>query len=146
MTGSEPVIDVLTRLLVPLALVAGLLLAVACGGDDEATPGETPPPGPTSSADPVTLGRQVFAGSVCIVCHTVEGISVSRLGPELNHIGTVAATRKPGLSAEAYIRESILDPSAFIVDGFQDLMPPRLADTMSPEEFEALIAFQLSLR
>ena len=34
-----------------------------------------------------------------------------------------AATRQPGLDADAYIKESIKTPGAFLVKGFSPVMP-----------------------
>ncbi len=58
-----------------------------------------------------------------------------------------AATRVSGKSAEEYIRESILDAGAFVVDGFPDgLMPRTFADTLTLDQIDDLVAFLLTLR
>jgi hypothetical protein len=44
------------------------------------------------------------------------------VGPSLANVASRASEHKPGLSAEEYIRESILDPNAYIVEGFSDGM------------------------
>ena len=65
-------------------------------------------------------GAAVFTGKgQCFTCHTLEGVEGASgiLGPPLDGIGTAGATRKAGLSAEAYILESINDPDVFIVEG-----------------------------
>ena len=69
-----------------------------------------------------------------------------RLGPSLDHIGSVAPTRRTGLSAEEYIRQSILDPGAYVVPGYQDSMPRDLGRDLSPTDLEALVAYLLSLK
>ena len=58
----------------------------------------------------------------------------------MTHIATVAATRKAPLSAEEYIKESMEEPEAFIVEGFEPLMP-KLA--MAEGELQDLVAFLL---
>ncbi len=61
------------------------------------------------------------------------------VGPDLSRIAIVATTRKPPLTAEQYIRESIESPAAFTVPVFgPDVMPNGLRGQMSEEEFEAL--------
>ena len=130
------------------ALVALLFAAAALS----ACARPTPTPTPTAPATPsVPQGAQVFlevTGPTCASCHTIEGLPGADgvVGPELTHIGTVAGTRVPGLSAEEYIRQSIQQPGAFVVEGFPDVMPPGLRDQMSDEQFEALVQYLLSLR
>lgn len=77
----------------------------------------------------------------CGTCHTMAGISAGTIGPELTHVATVAETRKPGLSAEGYIRESIQSPTAFVAPGFSPQMPPGLA---SGQNLEDLVAFLMT--
>ena len=55
------------------------------------------------------------------------------------------ATRRPGVSALEYIRQSILDPGAYVVPGYQDSMPRDLGRDLSPTDLEALVAYLLSL-
>lgn len=104
----------------------------------------TPTPKPEEAADPVARGREVFVNSGCGACHTIEGISNATVGPNLTQIGEVAATRKPGVSAEKYIRESIVNPQAYVVEGFNPVMPAIFADTLSQEQLEDLVAFLLA--
>ena len=52
----------------------------------------------------------------------------------------------PGLSAEEYLLESILDPNAYIVDGFEpDVMLQNYDELLTEEEIANLVAFLLSL-
>ena len=89
-------------------------------------------------------GQTVFNANGCTGCHTIEGVpgAVGNVGPELTHVATNAPTRK-GTSAEEYLRESVEDPAAFVVEGFSPIMP-SLRGGMSDEEFEDLIAFLLA--
>jgi hypothetical protein len=65
----------------------------------------------------------------------------------LSNIGTVAATRKPGMDAEAYIRESLLQPSAYVVPGFPDgQMPTVLGTRLTTQQQNDLVAYLLSLK
>ncbi|MBI2872571.1 MAG: cytochrome c [Chloroflexi bacterium] len=126
--------------------VAGLGLVtavvVACGGG-----GAAPTATPTSGAPgtPKADGKQLFVEKGCAACHTISGVSTAGVvGPDLTHIGTGAATRKPGVSAEAYIRESIENPNAFVVSGFAAGVMPALRSAMTDEQYEALVAFLLA--
>jgi cytochrome c2 len=151
-----------------VSLLIGLCLVItACGGGESTTTTTTttttaaPTATPTTAADttsttttttdtPATAktGEEVFAGGICITCHKVAGVAttVGVLGPELTNIGTVAVSRVSGLSAEAYIRQSIEEPAAYIVDTYQALMPAGLEDTISPEEYELLIGYLVGLK
>jgi hypothetical protein len=56
-----------------------------------------------------------------------------------------AATRVSGLSAEEYIRESIITPTAFLVEGFSPVMPTTLGTDLTPQQIDDVIAFLLTL-
>jgi hypothetical protein len=51
----------------------------------------------------------------CTACHTIPNIpgAVGVVGPNLANIGVTGAERIPGYEAEAYIRESLVEPNAF---------------------------------
>ena len=89
-------------------------------------------------------GQRVFVASGCGACHTLEGVpgAAGTIGPPLTNIGNVAATRKPGMSAEDYIRESIANPTAFIVPGFAPVMPSGLVS--NPTDLNNLVEFLAS--
>jgi cytochrome c2 len=79
-------------------------------------------PGDPAAGDVLFHTFQPGAGIACTGCHRVD--SDDRLiGPGLKSIGIRAQTRVPGLSAQDYIRTSIIHPSAFVVEGYPDLMP-----------------------
>ena len=47
-----------------------------------------------------------------------------------------------GEPVDAYIKQSIVDPNAVVVSGFQSgVMPTTFGKTLSPEELDALVAF-----
>jgi mono/diheme cytochrome c family protein len=100
-----------------------------------------PPPG-------VEEGRRVFTdqqlGS-CDVCHSTRP-GDDGVGPSLAGIADRATTRVPGLDADGYLRQSILDPDAFIVEGFRaGQMLDIYEERLSPEQLDALIEYLLSL-
>jgi cytochrome c oxidase subunit 2 len=91
------------------------------------------------------LGQRLLIEKGCGACHTVAGVpaATGAVGPPLTNVGTAAATRKPGTSAEDYLNESIAQPSAFVVPGFPPVMP--MID-MSDQERAAIVAYLLTLR
>jgi len=117
--------------------------ATAVGGA-ELTQLPTLTPSAASSDDPVVRGQGVYESSGCGACHTIEGISEGAVGPALTSVGETAATRVPGLSAEEYIHQSIVDPSAYLVEGYDDLMLKTFADTLSSSQLDDLVAFLLA--
>lgn len=97
------------------------------------------------ATDPVARGGQVYRALNCGSCHE-PNLFGQRLGPPLDHVGSVAATRRTGMSAEAYLRESIVDPGAYVVPGYTDSMPRGLDRSLLPGDLDALIAYLASLR
>ncbi len=87
----------------------------------------------------------------CLLCHKITEQGNTR-GPDLRGVGGRAAKQRPGLSAEAYLMESLVDPGAYVVAEFAtaggaSIMPAtdQPPADMSPTELKALIAFLQSL-
>ena len=90
-------------------------------------------------------GARIWQGKGgCVGCHVVGGVG-GQSGPNLNQIGSVAAARKPGMSAEDYIRESIVNPNAYLVPGFPPIMP-SFQGVLSEEELNQLVEYYMSLK
>ena len=90
-------------------------------------------------------GRALFSAKGCPTCHRKAGESnMLEVGPDLTGLAARAGTRRQGMSAEAYVRESITSPSAFIVPGFEGRTMPDLG--LSATEIETLTAFLLGDR
>jgi mono/diheme cytochrome c family protein len=89
----------------------------------------------------------VFLAKGCAGCHSAPGIAATvRVGPDLNQLRTVAASRKPGTDAEAYVRESVVEPQAFVVAGYAQGgpgNPPMPTLPVSQSDLDALAAFLL---
>lgn len=84
--------------------------------------------------------------SYCARCHET-GVDSVIVGPSLMGIATRASERVPGMDARAYIAQSILEPSAYMVEGFPDgLMPRELAEELTKEDVEAVVAYLLTLK
>ncbi len=120
----------------------------------------TPHPTPTRvSGGPTSAGMDVFLSVPenaapqalwCYQCHYIDGLPEANglVGPDLTNIGIDAANRKAGLSAEDYIRESIVDPESFICDADRctaGLMTPAITENLTEEQVDALVAFLLTL-
>ncbi len=91
-------------------------------------------------AKPAATAEEAFAKFGCPTCHKVPGLSEGGdIGPDLNQVAKLAKTRKPGMSAEAYIFESVTNPNAYIVKGFdKDVMPQDFAQKMTISEIQLI--------
>ncbi|MDP9266631.1 MAG: cytochrome c [Chloroflexota bacterium] len=113
-----------------------------------ATPDHTPIPSAAATFLPLSAaaerGRSLYLAKGCNGCHTVSGLpGTFSVGPDLTGLPARAATRKPGMSADDYVRESIASPQAFIVPGFEVMMPQL---GLRPDEVDAVVTFLLSPR
>ncbi len=94
----------------------------------------------------VKAGEEIFKGKgTCEVCHRI-GQKGTR-APDLAGIGARAAKRKPGMGAKEYIIESLLDPGAYLVEGYPNIMPKvdRPPIGLNRSELWALVGFLESL-
>jgi disulfide bond formation protein DsbB len=118
---------------------------------------EHPPPELTITVETDTdtlvgMGETLVAAKGgCLLCHKITEVGNTR-GPDLRGVGGRAGVRKPGMSAEAYLTESLVDPGAYVVEGFataggESIMPAadKPPADMSPTELKALVAFLQSL-
>ncbi len=139
-----------------IKIVTGILLMSALAGcTTEQIRGVlarffAPPPVTVVTGDPIH-GESVFregSGSApaCISCHQITsgGIAFS-IGPSLADIAHVASARVEGMSASAYIYQSIVDPGAHLAPGFRNIMYPNFGQDLSPQDIEDLVAFLLTL-
>ncbi len=80
----------------------------------------------------------------CRVCHSLDpGVVI--IGPSFDGVATAAITRVPGLTAEEYLRQSIVDPDAHVVEGFDSgVMLQNFGKTLTDEQIDNLVAFLLT--
>jgi cytochrome c oxidase subunit 2 len=119
---------------------------IDAGGVEPLNTGEGVPAGDTLPDDPLAAGRVVFNKYGCGACHTLDDANaVGVVGPPLNGIGDTAAQRSEGVEAVDYIRTSIVQTNAYIVDGFSPgVMPGDFGDRMTDEELDILVEYLLS--
>ncbi len=81
----------------------------------------------------------------CRLCHSLEPDTVL-VGPSFDGVATRAETRIPGVTAEEYLRQSIVDPDAYVVDGYpKGQMFNNFGQVLTPEDIDNLVAFLLTL-
>ncbi len=88
----------------------------------------------------------IRGGAGCRVCHSLrEGDD--GVGPSLAGVGARAAERIPGVSAEEYLQQSILDPDQYVVEGFPSgQMRADTGESLTDVELNDLVAYLLTLR
>jgi cytochrome c551/c552 len=78
----------------------------------------------------------------CITCHRLA--LVGKVAPSFEGIAARAASRRPPLTAAAYIYESITNPAAYVVEGYQPVMPQNFAERLSDPELSDILAYLLT--
>jgi cytochrome c oxidase subunit 2 len=97
------------------------------------------------NVDPVVAGEKLFVEKACATCHLANGTGRA---PSLNGVyeGTVRLADGSSVTADdAYIRESILNPPAKIVAGYQPVMP-SFQGQLTEEQILSLTAYIKSLQ
>lgn len=157
-----------------IAIASLALLISSCDRETPATP-STPPASPqvsfsqSSDSEPTNSDRQFAApasGAVgsgnpiegemlfnqltlaaapgCAACHSLQP-GVRMVGPSMADAATVASGAVDGLSAEEFLRQSIVEPDAYITEGFMPgLMPQDYGSTLSIQQIDDLVAFLLT--
>ena len=87
------------------------------------------------------LGRTTFGSAGCGGCHAFTSAGTdAEIGPSLDDLASEA--EKAGEPVREYIRQSIVDPNAVVVQGYQSgVMPTTFGETLSSEELDALVAY-----
>jgi nitric oxide reductase subunit C len=90
----------------------------------------------------VAEGRLIYSQR-CASCHAIED-GVILVGPSFYGLASRAGQRVAGLSAEEYIRASILYPSEYLVEGFGDLMQKNFSEVLSSDDISAITAYLMT--
>jgi mono/diheme cytochrome c family protein len=91
----------------------------------------------------VSAGDQLFHGAGgCTSCHGLGTRAPNLLTDEKGQgtIGARCGKREPGKDCKAYLYESLTSPRAFVVQGYEPIMP-EMGRTLSPQQIWALVAF-----
>ncbi len=139
-------------------LAMGVFALVGCGVIAPAEPTSTPiptlTPVPEVVGDP-EKGQEIFEngganeasadlGARCAGCHTLDGSDEkTHNGPDLLGISDRGGETVPGLSAAQYIHQSIMDPRAYVVEGYS-YMSAGASRLLSDQEVADLVAFLLT--
>jgi nitrite reductase (NO-forming)/hydroxylamine reductase len=134
-------------LILLLAFVVMMTMMVACGTK------EKEPAGPEEIV-------AAFQKGGCVACHVIPGVpgAVGTIGPDLSAMGETAAAylstneyTGEAKTAEDFIRESILEPDAFIPAECPNghclpgQMPSTLGDLLEDEDLQTIVQYLASL-
>jgi cytochrome c2 len=88
-----------------------------------------------------TPGVRLIFRYECGKCHQINalpGIN-GKMGPTLDGLAARASKRIPGMNAEHYIRQSLIEPQAYTVEGYLKSMPSYT--NLPPQELEELVQY-----
>jgi cytochrome c oxidase subunit 2 len=100
------------------------------------------------AGDLVARGQALAQSNACLACHSIDGSPL--VGPTWKGVYGTEETLTDGTKVtvtDEYIRESIKDPNAKIVQNFlPNLMPQTFGQALSDSDIEAIIAYIKTLR
>jgi mono/diheme cytochrome c family protein len=123
------------------SVIAAGVAVVALGGAATMLLTSRPAPSAPPAVAPVD-GQTLFQLKGCARCHDgPDSTADVGIGPPLVDAATWAGTRRAGVSAPDYVRESILAPHAFVAPSSSGWEMPTL--TLTAEEVEHLVSYVL---
>jgi cytochrome c oxidase subunit 2 len=96
--------------------------------------------GQRSSATGAPSGKALFVSNGCDGCHTFKPANATgKVGPDLDKLPEAAKTA--GQPLEAFIRQSIVDPNAYIAPGYQKGVMPETFGSLPKAQIDALVKY-----
>ena len=90
-----------------------------------------------------TTGEQIFTAAGCAACHALGKAGASgTVGPSLDDLAQTAGKRTDA-PAKEYVSESILNPDAFTVQGFQAGVMPAYEGRLNEKQVQTLVDYLL---
>jgi cytochrome c2 len=121
-----------------ILVLLGTLLA-ACGGKSTAV-------GDPAAGEALFKQATIDTAPGCSTCHSTQPDQVI-VGPSLAGVASRAGERVEGETAEQYLRTSILDPNAYVVEGFSPgVMYQDFADVLTDTQVNDLVAYLQTLK
>jgi cytochrome c551/c552 len=106
----------------------------------------TTSPSGGGSGGNAAAGKTVFASNGCASCHTFKPANATgTIGPDLDSAPAADAKADNNMALAAFVKESIVNPDAYIAKGFsKGLMPTNFKSQLSSTQLNDLVAFILS--
>jgi cytochrome c oxidase subunit II len=94
-----------------------------------------------AGATPAEAGKAVFAANGCAACHTLTAAGAkATVGPDLDKLAEEA--KRAGKPLEEFVRESIVDPNAYVEKGYaKGVMPPNFGQQIAKPDLDALVQY-----
>ena len=91
-------------------------------------------------------GKAVFSANGCAACHTFKPAGATgTIGPDLDTAPTSDAKADHNMALAAFVKESIVNPDAYIAKGFtKGLMPTNFGSKIKGAQLDDLVAFIVS--
>ena len=88
-------------------------------------------------------GKAVFASNGCASCHTFKPAGATgTIGPNLDTAPSSDAKADHSMALAAFIKESIVQPDAYIAKGYsKGIMPTTFGQSLSKSDLNNLVAF-----
>jgi len=120
------------------------LILAGCGGGEERAAGDGDPKRGQALYEQTIIGSSAAPG--CVTCHSRDA-GKTLVGPSHAGIATEAETAVPGMSAEEFLKESIVNPDAHVTEGFTPgIMYQNYKKDLSEQEINDLVAYLLTLK
>lgn len=74
---------------------------------------------------------------ICAACHR----NSAQIAPQWSDLLSVAPERRPGLTAEEYIYESIVHPGMYLVEGYPASMPQDYGTSLSEQDLADILVY-----
>lgn len=100
----------------------------------------------SSSGGNAAAGEVVFKANSCASCHTFKPAGATgTVGPDLDTAPAASAKADNNMPLPAFIKQSIVDPDAYIAKGYsKGIMPTTFGSSLSSTQVNDLVAFILS--
>jgi cytochrome c oxidase subunit 2 len=86
------------------------------------------------------LGATTFKNQGCGSCHTFTPAQASgKVGPNLDQLPQEA--QRAGKPLQAFVRQSIVDPSAYVEKGYPDNVMPHTFASLPKQQLDALVQY-----
>jgi cytochrome c oxidase subunit II len=85
-------------------------------------------------------GKAVFTNNACATCHTFGPAGAKgKIGPDLDNLRQEA--QRAGKPLEQFIRQSIVDPTAYVEPGYPNGIMPQSFGSLPKSQLDALVTY-----
>ena len=143
------------RKMLILLLMAALVLTACGGGGQQAAPTKSSGNVTGDPARGETLFKKASINNApgCSTCHSLEpgkklvGPSLAGVATRAEQVVTSSEYKGQAKTAQEYLRESIVNPNAYVVKGFPpNVMYQNYGKDLSAQDIADLVAFLMTLK